>query len=133
MGISAFRRKQGVFYTTGAEGRPMGKAGKDGLKQAAELVRKGATVISEPCQQCGGIQVRYHGKVYCTGHEDLSSALKTEGISFDMVVAEMREVLLSKLNQASALLEDEKDPASQDQLVSLMFKYFDLLQKLPQK
>jgi uncharacterized Zn finger protein (UPF0148 family) len=56
-------------------------ADKDRMKQAANLVRRGATIISEPCKQCGGIQVRYHGKIYCTGHEDLSSVLVTEGVS----------------------------------------------------
>lgn len=111
----------------------MGKAGKEGMKVAAELVRKGATVMGEPCQQCGGIQVRYRGKVYCTGHEDLSPALKAEEISFETVSAEMRQVLLTKLGQAAALLEGEKDMANQDRLVSLMVKYYDFLQKLPQK
>lgn len=111
----------------------MGKTSKDGMKMAAELVRKGATVMSDPCQQCGGIQVRYRGKVYCAGHEDLSPALKAEEVSFDTVAAEMRQVLLAKLSQAAALLEGEKDPANQDRLVSLMSKYFDLLQKLPHK
>jgi uncharacterized Zn finger protein (UPF0148 family) len=111
----------------------MSKAEKDGLRQAAELLRKGATLMGAPCKQCGGIQVSYHGRVYCTGHEDLSVAITTERVSFDMVVAEMREVLLAKLSQASALLESEKGTVGQDQLVSLMSKYFDLLQRLPQK
>jgi UPF0148 protein len=111
----------------------MNRAGKDGMKLAAELVRKGATILSEPCHQCGGIQVRYRGKVYCTSHEDLTPVLKTEGVSFDTVVAEMREVLLTKLNEAASLLETERDADKQDRLISLMSKYFELLQKLPQK
>jgi UPF0148 protein len=111
----------------------MSGAGTRRMKLAAELVRKGATIMGEPCQQCGGIQVRYRGKVYCTGHEDLSSVLKTEGVSFDTVVDQMREVLVTKLNEAAGLLETEKDPVAQDKLVSLMAKYFDLLQKLPKK
>lgn len=108
-------------------------AAKDRMKLAAELVRKGATMLSEPCQQCGGIQVRYRGKIYCTNHEDLTPVLKAEGVSFDTVVAEMREVLLTKLNEAANLLEGEKDASKQDQLVSLMSKYYELLQKLPSK
>ena len=103
------------------------------MKLAAELVRKGATVMGEPCQQCGGIQVRYHGRVYCTGHEDLSPILKTEGVSYETVVARMREALVLKLSEATGLLENEKDPVSQDRLVSLLAKYYELLQKLPRK
>jgi UPF0148 protein len=103
------------------------------MKVAAELVRKGAVMLAEPCQQCGGIQVRYRGKAYCTNHEDLSPLLTVESVSYDSVVAGMREQLLSKLNESVALLEKERDPARQDQLVSVMTKYFDLLQKISRK
>jgi hypothetical protein len=81
----------------------------------------------------GGIQVRYRGKVYCTTHDDLSSITSTVAVSLDTVAVQMREVLLTKLNEAAAALGAEKDEARQDRLVSLMTKYFELLQKLPQK
>ena len=90
-------------------------------------------MLSEPCPQCGGIQVRYHGKVYCTSHEDLSKIGMPEVLSMEIVVPRMREVLLSRLNEAAASLGAEKDTVRQDQLVSLMAKYFELLQKLPAK
>jgi hypothetical protein len=45
----------------------------------------------------------------------------------------MREQLLTKLSESIALLEKEKDPAKQDQIVSVMAKYFDLLQKAAAK
>ena len=111
----------------------MSGTGKGKMKIAVDLVRKGATVLAEPCSQCGGIQVRYRGKVYCTGHEDLSSVVKSQGASFDDVVARIRETLLAKLNESAHLLEDEKDASKQDQLISFMTKCFDLLQELPQK
>jgi uncharacterized Zn finger protein (UPF0148 family) len=106
---------------------------KDRMRQAARLVRKGGAIISEPCEKCGGIQVRYHGKIYCTAHEDLSPILAAEGLSYDTVVARTREVLISRLSEAANLLESEKDVSNQDKLVSLMTKCYDLLQKLPQK
>ena len=90
-------------------------------------------MLAEPCQQCGGIQVRFHGKTYCTNHEDLSQLLVVQPVSYESVVASMREQLLSKLNETVTLLEKEKDPAKQEQLVSLMTKYFDLLQKAVKK
>jgi hypothetical protein len=49
------------------------------------------------------------------------------------VVAQLREVLLSRLKETTAALGVERDPARQDQLVSLASKYFELLQRLPQK
>ena len=121
------------LYGRGVKSEAMSGAGKDKMKLAAELVRKGGTMLGEPCQQCGGIQVRFRGKVYCTGHEDLSGVLKAEGASYDTVMAQTREVLVAKLNEAAGLLEKERDQAAQERLVSLMTKYFDLLQKLPRK
>lgn len=132
VGISVFRRGPALIEVENAAnalpGTPRVK-----MKLAAEMVKRGAAVLGQPCPQCGGIQVRYLGKVYCTGHEDLSSVLKVEAVQFDTVAANLREVLLAKLNEAAGLLEKEKDGTKQDQLASLMAKYLDLLQKLPQK
>lgn len=103
------------------------------MRLAAELVSMGATMLAEPCPQDGGIQVRYRGRVYCTIHDDLSSITRSAAVSYDTVVAQMREVLLAKLNETTAALGTEKDATKQDLLVSLAGKYFELLQKLPQK
>jgi UPF0148 protein len=109
----------------------MSGASRDKMKLAAGLVSKGATMLAEPCPRDGGIQVRYRGKVYCTTHDDLSSIAKSAAVSYDTVVAQMREVLLTRLNDASTALGAEKDGAKQEQLVSLMARCFELLQKLP--
>ena len=111
----------------------MSRTSKDKMKVSVELVRRGATMLAEPCQQCGGIQVRYRGKTYCTNHEDLTALLAAAPVSYESVVANMREQLLTKLSESIALLEKEKDPAKQDQIVSVMAKYFDLLQKAAAK
>ena len=111
----------------------MGGSSKDRMRLAAELVSKGATMLAEPCPDDGGIQVRYRGKVYCATHDDLSSITTASAVSYDSVVAQLREVLVARLNETTAALGVEKDPTKQDQLVSLASKYFELLQKLPQK
>ncbi|MDG6942997.1 MAG: hypothetical protein JRN12_02570 [Nitrososphaerota archaeon] len=100
------------------------------MKLAAELVSKGGTMIAEPCPQDGGVQVRYRGKVYCAAHDDLSVISRAPPVTYDAVVAQMREVLISRLNETMTALAAEKDLARQDQLASLATKYFELLQKL---
>jgi len=113
--------------------RAMSSSSKDRMKLAAELVSKGATMLAEPCPNDGGIQVRYRGKIYCTTHDDLSSITAASAVSYDSVVAQMREVLLARLNETIAALGAERDLVKQDQLASLASKYFELLQRLPQK
>jgi len=122
-----------VFNTDGAVGGVMSGSSKDRMRLAAELVSKGATMLAEPCPKDGGIQVRYRGKVYCTSHDDLSSITEASAVSYDTVVARMREVILARLNETTAALGTEPDAEKQDRLVSLASKYFELLQKLPQK
>jgi UPF0148 protein len=111
----------------------MGGAPRERMKLAAELVSRGATMLAEPCPRDGGIQVRYRGKVYCTTHDDLSSITIATAVSLDSVAAQLREVLLAKLNETTAAMAAEKEASKQEQLVSLAAKYFELLQKLPQK
>lgn len=106
---------------------------KEKVKLAAELVSRGGTMLADPCPQCGGIQVRYRGKVYCTNHDDLAAITKAAAVSYDTVVAQMREVILTRLNEATSALGIEKDLARQEELVILVTRYFELLQKLPQK
>lgn len=103
------------------------------MKAAAELVSRGATMLAEPCPHDGGVQVRYRGKVYCTTHDDLSSISTAGAVSYETAVAQSREVLLTKLNEAAVALGAEKDRDKQEQLVSLMARCFDLLQKLSAK
>jgi len=111
----------------------MSSGSKDKMKLAAELVSRGATMLAEPCPKDGGIQVRYRGKVFCASHDDLSAITMAAAVSFDTVVAQLKEVLLTKLNETTSALGTERDAIKQDQLVSLAAKYFDLLEKLPQK
>ncbi len=123
----------GVFYTSEMAGAALSGASRDRMKLAAELVSKGATMLAEPCPQDGGIQVRYRGKVYCTTHDDISAITTSPAVSYETVVAQMREVLLARLNETTAALGKEGDSSKQEQLVSLASKYFDLLQKIGQK
>jgi UPF0148 protein len=111
----------------------MSRPSRNRVKVAADLVSKGATVLGEPCPQCGGIQVRFHGRVYCTNHEDLSNVATLQTVSSEGVMQQMREVLLAQLSDASTALKTEKDDVRREQLVTLMAKCFELLQKLPEK
>ncbi len=103
------------------------------MKAAVELVRKGGTMLAEPCSKCGGVRVSYHGRVYCTGHEDLSAVVAAESVPVETVMAGLRDVLISKLNDAASQLAQEKDAVKQEQLATLLAKYYDLLERMREK
>ena len=100
------------------------------MQLTVELMRRGAVMLKEPCPLDNGVQMRYKGKVYCTTHDDLETALSAKEITFGDVAVSVREMLLLKLKEGMSLLENEKDPVKQEQIVSLMTKCVDLLNKL---
>ena len=106
---------------------------RDKMKLTVELVRRGATILGEPCKTCGGVQIKYHGKVYCTSHEDLSSVLEEEEMTMDSVATDLIQLVLAKTAELTKQLQKETDVEREDRLVSLMMKYVELLQKLPEK
>jgi len=90
-------------------------------------------MLAEPCPTCGGIQVKYNGRVLCTSHDDLSGILSNEELTYESLAADLRQLLLAKLRETMGILEREKGRPEQEVLVTLMAKYVDLLQKLPQE
>jgi UPF0148 protein len=93
-------------------------------------MRRGAVMIKEPCSVCNGVQLRYKGKMYCSNHDDLEVALQAKEILFPDVAEDLKNVLLVKLKESMSLLENEKDSAELDRLVSLMTRYVELLRRL---
>jgi uncharacterized Zn finger protein (UPF0148 family) len=103
------------------------------MKLTVELVRRGGTVLKEACPVCGGVQIRYNGKTYCSSHDDLGPILTTQELTLESVVSNLRGLVLIKVNETAEELRREGDSAKQDRLVALLTKYVDLLTKLPQE
>jgi len=108
----------------------MSNKSRERMQLTVELMRRGAVMLKEPCPTCNGVQVKYKGKTYCTAHEDLGAVLSAKEVSYSDVAASLKEMLLVKLKECMALLENERDPVKEDQLVSFMTKSVDLLNKL---
>jgi len=93
-------------------------------------MRRGAVMMKEPCPVCNGVQLRYKGRVYCANHDDLSVALQAKEVLFVDVAQDLRNLLLVKLRESMSVVENEKDLEQLDQLVSLIARYVELLQRL---
>jgi UPF0148 protein len=103
---------------------------REQMQLTVELMRRGAVMLKEPCPLDNGVQMRYKGRVYCTTHDDLETALSVKEITFGDVALSMKDMLLVKLKENMSLLENEKDTVKQEQIVSLMTRCVDLLNKL---
>ncbi|MFI5422265.1 MAG: Sjogren's syndrome/scleroderma autoantigen 1 family protein [Nitrososphaerales archaeon] len=113
----------------------------------ADLVRKGATILQEPCPRCGSVQIRYKGKVYCTKEDDLNAidlpSTESQASSVPSVprasggtsqssqnADSVRKLLEEKLNNVSKQLESTSDVEEQSKLLDLISKYVETLDKL---
>src|SRR5271169_1402908 len=103
---------------------------REKMQLTVELMRRGAVMLKEPCPIDNGVQVRYKGKVYCTTHDDLDTALSTKEVTYADVASSLKDLVLVKLKENAAILENEKDMKKQDEIVSLLAKCVDLLNKL---
>ena len=96
---------------------------------ATELMGKGATLLRETCPKCGGLQLRYKGRLLCVNEDDLSEATRIEGIATTDAMGSLRELVVTKLQEASSILASERDLDRQLKLADLIRKYVELLKE----
>ncbi len=110
-------------------------------------MRKGATLMSDACPRCGGVQIKYQGKSYCLNEDDVSSLLSpgtretTVSVSEQPIAGVARGESKSDLVSVEAILEERirdvskqleglKDPQRESELLDLMLKYLETLEKI---
>jgi uncharacterized Zn finger protein (UPF0148 family) len=116
---------------------------KSRMITSADLLRRGATLLQEACPRCGGVQIRYQGKIYCLNEDDIESALSPKPEqsrqtkkeeSKPSLVSEasstLRKTLEEKLASVSKQLEATTDVEEQGRLLDLISKYVETLEKL---
>lgn len=124
------------------------------MAHTAELVRRGATILQEPCPRCGGVQIKYRGKVYCTNEDDLESLLNPEieekkeppasappgpqrveesakraAETASPATESLKKLLEEKLNTLSKQLDSTTDIEEQARILDLISKYLETLEK----
>ncbi len=90
-------------------------------KLMADMMRRGATLLREPCPECGGILLRFKGKDVCpscsgiTSIEELEETLSTpKGAS-----GGRPEIVTKVLDETLTQLAKEKDPAKRIKLLEV--------------
>ncbi len=113
---------------------------KERLTTAAELLRKGGTLIEEPCSACKGVQVKYAGKIVCVScgreiteapqpKEEAAAESKAEAPA--EVIGELRKTVTAKISELLPILRSERDLEKQRELTKLLIGYLEILEKIP--
>jgi UPF0148 protein len=87
-------------------------------KLMAEMLRRGATLLREPCPECGGILLRYNGKDVCPACSGITSIEELEEAPKASPQPSKRLEIASKvLDDSLAQLAKEKDPVKKLKLL----------------
>jgi UPF0148 protein len=114
------------------------------IKNAAALILKGGSLISEPCVKCGGVQVKFKETVTCVNCGVRQKVSKTEMVQNrqDNVVSITKpELMRSGLKPVAIIIQDkildlaheikgEKQLDAQEQKANLIERYLEILKKL---
>jgi UPF0148 protein len=105
---------------------------KASQKLMAELLRRGATLLREPCPNCGGILLRYGGREICLACEDITSMedLEVKLPSASSVPSHRIDVVNRVLDDTLARLERERDPAKRVKILQAAKLSAELLKAL---
>ncbi|MFP3224203.1 MAG: autoantigen p27 domain-containing protein [Nitrososphaeria archaeon] len=77
----------------------------------AEIMRRGGTLLAEPCPKCGGIMLRYKGKTFCPNCDNIENIEELEGKSETKLtdLQEIDDLILRRLlNVLKQQPDDEK-------------------------
>jgi UPF0148 protein len=114
------------------------------IKNAAALLLKGGSLISEPCSKCGGVQVKFKETVTCVNcgvRQKISRTEMVENKQDKVVSITQPELMRSGLKPVAIIIQDkimdlaleikgETHLDSQEQKANLIERYLEILKKL---
>jgi len=104
---------------------------KGKITDAAELIKKGATLLEELCPKCGNLQVRYKNRILCLRCNELSDLSQIEGMGpASGIPVNLRELVFSKLQELSDALSKEEDIDRQAKIADLILLYLEILERI---
>ncbi len=106
----------------------------DDVKRMADLLKSGATMLSDICPECGSPLFRIKGEVFCAKcNKPVVYATATgpqASISPGHLLDSLEQTIMAKLTQANELLKSEKDPEKLSVYSNLVFGWLSTLEKL---
>jgi len=107
---------------------------KELTKKAAEMLLKGATLLSEPCPYCKGVRVLKEGHALCIGcgrePEKKDTVIEK---SVDLKTSPIEKTLEKKLEGLSKELESENDHIKQQNILKTINSLLEIIEKMKGK
>jgi len=104
------------------------------VKRMAELLKSGATMLSDICPECGSPLFRIKGEVFCAKCNKPVVYARATGpqatVSPSHLLDSLEQTVVTKLNEANEFLKSEKDPEKLASYSNLVFGWLSTLEKL---
>ena len=109
------------------------------IKTGASLLASGGTLTSEPCQKCGGVQVRLGEKITCIncGNEVNTERAQPKAergeaapVRRSALLTSVVSLIEEKVALIASEIRDEKDISMQRQKAELLETYLAILEKI---
>ena len=102
-------------------------------KKAAEMLLKGATLLSEPCPYCAGVRVMQEGQALCVscGRQPEKKDIPIPTTSDHIL--QLEKIFEKKLESLSKELEQEKDHEKQQNILKTINTLLETIEKMKDK
>ena len=108
--------------------------GDELTKKAAEMLLKGATLLSEPCPYCKGVRVMKEGQALCIscGRKPEKKEIPNQNPT-KVTTSSIEKTFEQKLENLSKELEQEKDHEKQQNILKTINSLLETIEKMKGK
>lgn len=104
------------------------------VKRMADLLKSGATMLSDVCPECGNPLFRVKGDTLCAKCNKPVVYARATGpqatVSQTVLLETLEQTIVGKISETNALLKIEKDPEKMSIYSNLVFGWLSMLEKL---
>ena len=105
------------------------------LKNAADFLLSGGTLLSEPCNKCSGIQIRKNNEIKCiicgnTTLPENNTTNEVEKVVDSNYADQLREKIIKRLNDLLNNIGSDKNLDEEEQRLRVIDNYIKILEKI---
>lgn len=108
---------------------------RENMKNAAEFLVKGGTLLSEPCEKCSGIQVKKNDEIKCIICGNTVSPADNKTKEIEKIVEfdyrnKMVEIIGKRIQELITGIGSDKNLAEEEQRLRVIDTYIIILEKI---
>jgi len=104
------------------------------VKKMAELLKSGASMLSETCPECGTPLFRKGSETFCPKCNKavviIQSAEQETRLKADRILEDSEQTLLARIQEANVAMKNEKDPGKLLEYGNALASWLGALEKL---